>query len=776
MFKKGLLFAGLLMASLISPTEKISLSANSSLTVDYTFTGDEANMPGFAQGIITITPSLTTPVDGYYLVYFANENGLLENYDELASIKITGNTVKHEIKDGVMFPTNASKIAVFQSPHRFLDNPPSIDTAVSIIDLPESKKIDLGEVEMSFGAISDVHMNYEIHNRGAFKKWEEALDFFYDENMDYVIVPGDMTGDSSVEKNLVNEYKQYVATINNSKIPFDRVFESIGNHGNTPEDIGLFTQYTSGKNEVHPYEGSPYYYVLVEKEDSFSRDNLFIFMAQELTYPGETASIDNFSKEQMDFVESVLKEYGNTPTNIFLIEHSPFRNFGPGDRYNGGYGGSLRLNEEFTQNLRFKALLEEYKDVIMMSGHTHLSLYDNENYSDENNTCCRMIHLGSGCQQTSYGTGDKLVRNTDGRYEVTPNYGSEAYTVHIYKDYIVYTGYNLSTKKIIPYACFILPIHSPATPKVDYNEIEKLLDGNGTIDEPYLINNEEEFKVLTDYFNKCSSENKEEMFGNNKYFLQTADLNMVNYEGYKGVFNSKTFAGNYNGNGHSITIYIDSIGYRSVFPNIYGTLSNVELIGVINTTTSAQPVYGVNGSIINCVFNVSLQADVTNGIAHEVNGSIYNVYTTGDLFATSKCNVIASKLNIANHKNIYHDRWDLYGETVNDENATYSTDLAKVSEIIASSYDEIVLLNNGYNVNALKVENGELVIESLSNDQIKVDINNNNNDDNQNNNTDNNDDDKKQETPPNNITLYIIIGVTLLVITGLVFFILRKHK
>ncbi|MBQ8207002.1 MAG: hypothetical protein IJZ77_06005 [Bacilli bacterium] len=41
-----------------------------------------------------------------------------------------------------MFPTNASKIAVFQSPHRFLDNPPYIDTAVSIIDLPESKKID----------------------------------------------------------------------------------------------------------------------------------------------------------------------------------------------------------------------------------------------------------------------------------------------------------------------------------------------------------------------------------------------------------------------------------------------------------------------------------------------------------------------------------------------------------------------------------------------------------------------------------------------------------
>lgn len=99
-------------------------------------------MPGFAQGIITIITSLTTLVDGYNLVYFANENGLLENYDELASIKITGNTVKHEIKDGVMFPTNASKIAVFQSKHRFLDNPPSIDTAVSIIDLPESKKID----------------------------------------------------------------------------------------------------------------------------------------------------------------------------------------------------------------------------------------------------------------------------------------------------------------------------------------------------------------------------------------------------------------------------------------------------------------------------------------------------------------------------------------------------------------------------------------------------------------------------------------------------------
>ena len=53
------------------------------------------------------------------------------------------------------------------------------------------------------------------------------------------------------------------------------------------------------------------------------------------------------------------------------------------------------------------------------------------------------------------------------------------------------------------------------------------------------------------------------MFGYGKYFIQTKDLDMSDVDDYYGTYAAGdlryTFAGNYNGNGHSIKVNIPYI-------------------------------------------------------------------------------------------------------------------------------------------------------------------------------------------------------------------------
>lgn len=643
--------------------EKIGFEKMVDLT--YTFDGDEKDKAGFAQGRITVTPVSETKAGGYYLVYFADENGLLEEYDELACIEKTGEAVAYEVKDGSFLPANVTKLAVFESESRFLDKHPVIEDAVDVINVTHTKRLELGELRYTFGATSDVHMNFEALGFGSLAKWEGALEFFADSKVDSVIVTGDMTGDDELEE----EYKEYVDRIDASAIPLECVYEAIGNHGNTLNAYETFAKYTGGSDEVHPYEGSPYYYVLKSAEQG--RDNLFIFMAQELKAPGDSAEYDNFSKRQVDWLERVLNEFENSNTNIFLIEHSPILNWSPGDRLNGDYTRMITFKESYTQTMRLKALLEKHKRVIMMTGHTHLTFYENENYSDQYDSFCRMVHVSSGTQTSSYNHGNTLISDTDGRKLNSPIYGSEGYIVSIYDDYIIYTGYNISTRRIIPAACIILPTvpyggsgGEVIDPTVkDVTGVKRFLDlarGSGTAEDPYLISSETEFKLLTDEFSRSVASDEKNMFGYGKYFLQMCDLDMRGVEGYNGTAASGstryTFAGNYNGNGHTIRVDISGGGQQSVFPYSYGVISNLKVEGSIKGGTCAQVVRALHGKLINCIFDVDLDAEQEAGAIYSNYGYVYNLYLIGEHSSDSDASVVSVNHNSTRYYNVFCNR------------------------------------------------------------------------------------------------------------------------
>ncbi len=425
------------------------------IDVTYTFEGVHAEDAGYAEGTITLTPTKdATLTSGYYLLYFADRDGLLGGYDEFASIPITGEEIRYTVKGGTLIPPAATKLVVFESERAFLDELPAYEARAAQITIPQKKRLTLTDPAFTFGAISDVHMNYESLGYGAYEKWKNALNFFAEQQMDRVIVTGDLTGDTSLSE----QYQQYLDIVAASDYPLENIHEAIGNHGNTIGGRLLFTKFTAGEGEDHPSAQSPWFSVMIEGETEDARDNLFLFMAQELRASGDSAKYDNFSKKQIDWVESMLKQYRGTETNIFIIEHSPFLDYGPGDRHSGDYTAMVTFDERFTQTIRLKELLETNRNVIVLSGHTHLSLYDGENYSDEDGTSCRMIHVPSGCQPATYNNGNNTLGSGDGRHAVNSSYGSEAYTVAVYDECIIFTGRNLSTGTIVPSACYILPI------------------------------------------------------------------------------------------------------------------------------------------------------------------------------------------------------------------------------------------------------------------------------------------------------------------------------
>ena len=445
-------------------------------TVTLTFTGENKNKPGFAQCDITITPGDNAATTGYYLVYYTDGTKLLPNYDEVTAIKINeGLPVTGSIKHGICFPKEAKGIAVFEHKTYYISQAPDISQAVATAQIPAEKQaVDLGTPLFTFGALSDTHMNYEQHSRGAYAKLEASMNFFAKKNMDIVVITGDVVGDRGESPDLEAQYQKHIEIINNSSFNLDNVYESAGNHGNTPNDALLLNQFLGNAKQQHPYENSPYYYVLFENEKK-GNDNLFIFMAQELNSPGESAAYDNFSKEQMDWLEGLLTQYTEN-TNIFLTIHSPFLQFGAGDIENGSYTACITFKEEYTQTMRLKSLLEQHTDVVVMSGHTHLSFYENANYSNVLGTFAHTVHVGSNCQPCAYGEQTTMAKSYDGRRNVTTKYGSEGYVVEVYQDYIVYTGYNLSTGEVIPDALFMIPTKSYVdnTPYGDLNGDTKI--------------------------------------------------------------------------------------------------------------------------------------------------------------------------------------------------------------------------------------------------------------------------------------------------------------
>lgn len=176
-------------------------------------------------------------------------------------------------------------------------------------------------------------------------------------------------------------------------------------------------------------------------------------------------------------------------------------------------------------------------------------------------------------------------------------------------------------------------------------------ESDGTRARPYLIETAEDFKTLSDG-----------MIAGNEYpgvyFRQTKNIDLSGLEGYSGVGSGHSFAGYYDGKGHTVNIDIASDTDECLFPSLTGTVLNLGVTGSVKNASAAGSVAASvqeGGRIVNCWSNAYVEGDAPGGIAPVNYGMIVSCFFWGTLDAVSgKASDIAVRTEKSVDRNNYY--------------------------------------------------------------------------------------------------------------------------
>ncbi len=422
--------------------------------IDYSFTN---NLPGYAQGTITLTPS--TDNAGTYHLYFADDTAALPGTGEIASLEASSSAT-FTMPEHTVIPANATKVIAFKSEHS--EGERTVEAADAVFEIPASKQLSFTSADAlyTFGSISDPQLANDSYGSNSYPYDEEhlkaAFETLSNRNVDFTVLSGDVVNDQNGNQTYAAEYETYLQILADSSYS-KPIYEANGNH-----DVGTVWNKNGGYyNDNAPFigatgldsnietikKGKPYF----EVTEPNTGDH-FIFMALEGGF--YTNKGTQFSKEQLDWLEGLLKEYSKEDKNIFIIEHANVTGWGSGDKLTKPYYYDLALEKSNADVTRFVELMETYKECVIITGHTHLELSAQYNYSDNSGTSAVMMH------NSAVGGVRRLI---DGKVDRTAVKGlSEGYIVEVYEDCILFNGINLYHNEIMPRCSYIIPMGTSA--------------------------------------------------------------------------------------------------------------------------------------------------------------------------------------------------------------------------------------------------------------------------------------------------------------------------
>lgn len=357
--------------------------------------------------------------DGSYDFYYANSNGIIDDYDKIVSFDLTANVTSSYtyLNSFNIAPYDATKIIVCKS---------GTTNILSSSTLPSQFKFDsssYGNKLYSFGALSDVHIDGDgTDEMSASSDFTRAIKFF-NSNANLICISGDL---SRLENECDNELSMFKDLVDaNATIP---VYASRGNH-DCRYDISDFETYTGG---------SLYF------ERTYNND-VFIFLGMNAENYGDSC----FTTEELDWLETKLESYKNQ--RVFLFFHVFMPN--TCGNINGLYPYSS-LSETSDITSRFISLMTKYKNAIYFSGHSHLEFNcqrfgTNANIFSDGTTCHR-VHIPSCAypRKSDTGTSSSTIYNY--------NEGSEGYLVDVYEKCVVLRGRDFVKGKYLPIANYLI--------------------------------------------------------------------------------------------------------------------------------------------------------------------------------------------------------------------------------------------------------------------------------------------------------------------------------
>ena len=303
-----------------------------------------------------------------------------------------------------------------------------------------------GKKQYSFGALSDVHLQYST----AQTDFQNALTYFNDaEEVELICIAGDLTRDGTSDE--LTEYKQYV----NAYSPNTPVYEISGNHEG--KNVNLL-------NDFLNCVGRPLYYSFEHKGDVF-----IMVGCQPVKKEGDWPSTGMlFSKEELQWLYETLE--ANRNKRCFVFQHVRPQD-GCGNTfgiYDTDIWGDVTGHKEQTV---FESLMHHYKNAHHFHGHSHLKFY--LQYGSD---VANIDHIFGGWSihiPSLSVPRDGDPSGASSRKEVYAD--SEGYVVDVYENGIHLRGRDFAKGEFLPIASYWLDTTLQTVEAGTYN------DNTGTI-------------------------------------------------------------------------------------------------------------------------------------------------------------------------------------------------------------------------------------------------------------------------------------------------------
>ena len=357
------------------------------------------------------------------MLYWANEKGILNDYTNLATFRVTENPTTFKMYENTIIPSNATKLIAYSF------NKVGISTGYAEINLPEGcthKEIDAPISE--FQVVSDIHIAVaDTHLASSDAKTlhsEHYLnmcnDIVNNSNSDAVVVVGDIA-------NSGREYEwQEAIRISNSVEGMPNIYYSLGNHdlymGDYNTQVNYFKKYANTDSIYYEKEINGYHHLFLGSQSS------------------RYSSVDAYlEKDQLDWFDlrmaQITEQNPNKPVFVYL--HQSLYNTIAGSFEGQGWDG-------VTQDKELRAIIKKYPQIYMFNGHSHWDLNTRGSMHAKNNELPNVFNTAS------------VAYLWDSYYVPTGEYlkGSQGYYIKVYSDRVMVLGRDFTNGKWIPSACF----------------------------------------------------------------------------------------------------------------------------------------------------------------------------------------------------------------------------------------------------------------------------------------------------------------------------------
>ena len=410
----------------------------------------ENEVAGSAAGTVTVNAMF-----GKYDLYWGTEDGekLSEDvggytvyYSEFATVEANE---PEEIQEFTAIPEGAQTVLAYK-----------LGALAGKMDIPDNKIADFGEKIYSFGALSDVHFNRyngSLSGDDACITFNNALNFLEALDVSMVGISGDISADGERDA-----FEKYNSIVSDYDFP---VYTCTGNHdvsdyftkANWQElmNTGVYGETKADGVADVADNGMDFVYIPAD-----GNGDVFVFLSQyEWDYNRPESRI--LEDAQLDWLETQFEKYKDE--TVYLFFHTFLNNPVEGENPYMGEGNlennvgrhyDLPFTKGCADEVRFRAMMDKYENVVYFNGHSHWA-YDMQELNPDLNIAnyggeyATMVHV------SSVSSPRRTRPNID---DTTEHYmrSSEGTYVEVYEDKIVFTACEFLKGQFLSYATYVV--------------------------------------------------------------------------------------------------------------------------------------------------------------------------------------------------------------------------------------------------------------------------------------------------------------------------------